>query len=256
MLEISVQQFVVFLMILIRTSAAVIVAPVFGHQAVPPQVKIAIAVFLSYVLFPVVSQHIPSLDIHYLALIIIALKEIILGLILGFMIQLLFVGLKYAGELMAYTMGLSTAQMFDPESSQQLPVLGEFFYLFAILLYIVIDGHHYAIESLYILFAKVPIGAFVLSEALLKTLIELTALVFVVAIKVASPILIAGFLTYFGLSVLARVMPQANILVVGFPITITVGMLVLVSSVPLVAVVFRKLLAVFETKITTLLMGL
>lgn len=255
MLEISVLQFVLFVMIFLRISAMLVVAPLFGHQAVPLQVKVGISLFLAYVLFPLLSSYHQHIDVHYVALFLMALKEIILGVLVGFLLHLLFVGFRYAGELMAYTMGVSTAQMFDPENSQQTPVLGEFFYLFALLLFLVIDGHHFVLQSLFLLFKKVPVGEFVLAEPVMQSLISLTGLVFVVAVKIAAPVLIAGFLTYFGLSVLARVMPQANILVVGFPITITVGMLLLVASVPLTAVVFKKMLNVFETGITQLIGG-
>ncbi|MCX7984349.1 MAG: flagellar biosynthetic protein FliR [Bacteroidetes bacterium] len=255
MVEVTIQQFVVFILIFLRVSAVIVVAPITGHLTVPVQAKVALALFLSYVLFPLVVTHTPSINVHLLTLLLIALKEIVVGLLLGFALHLVFIGLQVAGELMAYTMGLSTAQMFDPENMHQMPVLSQLFYLFALLIFVTINGHHYVFESLYLSFAKIPLGGFILLEKSLKTLVELTGLVFVVGIKIGAPVLIAGFLTYFALSILARIMPQANILVVGFPITITVGMLVLVSSVPLVVAVFKKLLVVFETRITEIIMA-
>lgn len=256
MLEISVQQFVVFFMVFLRVSAFLVVAPVTGHQTVPVQVKVALALFISYILLPIISQQSYTFDLHLVALVLIALKEVVIGVLLGFALHLLFMGLQYAGELMAYTMGLSTAQMFDPETMHQTPVLSQFFYLFGLLMFLTINGHHYLFESLFMLCRKLPLGGFALSEVLMKQLVEVTGLIFVVGIKIAAPVLIAGFLTYFALSILARIMPQANILVVGFPITITVGMLVLVSIVPLVAVVFKKLLVVFETRVSEIILGL
>ena len=255
MFEITVLQFVLFLMIFLRVSAFIIVAPIFGHQAVPVQVKVSIALFVSYVMMPLFSSQAIQFDLHYLALIIMPLKEVVVGLLLGFMLNLVFIGFQYAGELMAYTIGLSMAQMYDPENSQQTPVLSQILYLFSLLLFLTINGHHYIFESLTLLFKNLPIGEFVITESLVQKMVELTGLLFVVAVKIAAPILIAGFLTYFGLAVLARVMPQANILIVGFPITISVGMLILVSTVPLFAVVFKKLLLVFETRITEIIVG-
>jgi flagellar biosynthetic protein FliR len=251
--EIYVTQFVLFVMILLRVGSVIVTAPLVGDQAVPPEIKIGLSFFTAYVLYPMVSHGTPSMDIHFGMLLLYALKEVFLGVLLGFLLGIIFTGFRYAGELISYTMGISMANIFDPESSAQTPVIGEMLYLMAILLFLAINGHHFIFEALMMTYQTVPIGGALFSEPVVHILINVSSLIFIVAIKIAAPVLIAGFLTNFGLAVLARVMPQANIFILGFPITIAVGLLVLVSSAPFIVITFKKLLGIFESNIVELI---
>ena len=253
MLEVYVGQFGLFLMIFTRVASVIVIAPIVGHQAVPIQIKVGLGLFISFILFPLLSHTMPVLDLQLGVLVLVALKEIALGVLIGYVLGLLFAGIRYGGELISFSMGISIANVFDPESSQNTPVVGEFLYLTTLLLFLVLNGHHFMLEALQASYAIVPIGAFVFSESLVAMLIKLTALVFIVGVKIAAPVLVACFLVNFGLSILARVMPQANIFMLAFPITIGVGLLVLFSSIPMLIVVFKKLLTSFETNVIELL---
>lgn len=252
-MEIYEAQFLLFLVLFARITALIIIAPVFGHQSIPVQAKVALGAFLSFVLYPMVSHTTPHIDVQLLAFFVLIIQEVLVGLLLGFAVGMLFAGIMYAGEIISFSIGLSIANIFDPEGSQQTPVIGEFLYLLVVLIFIHLNGHHFVLEALQLTYAAVPIGTFVFSQPLADKVIAFGSLMFIVAVKFAAPLMVASFLTNVGLSILARVMPQMNIFVVSFPLSIGVGLIVLMSTAPFMVFVFKKLLLGFEDNIVELI---
>jgi flagellar biosynthetic protein FliR len=253
MFEVYTQQFILFVMLFVRITATLVTAPLLGHQSIPAQTKIGLGLFVAYVMYPIAAHQTAVINQQLAGIVLIALKETMVGVLIGFTLGIVFAGVRYAGELISSSMGFNAANMFDPESTQTMPVLGEFMYMITLLIFLLINGHHFVFEALYVTFKAVPIGMLTFSEPLMQSLIHLTGMMFVVGVKIAAPVLVAIFLTNVGLSILARVMPQANILMMSFPITISVGLLVLFSSTPLLIVVFKKLLLSFENNIMELI---
>jgi flagellar biosynthetic protein FliR len=255
-MEVYVSQLVLFILLFVRITSLVVTAPMLGYQAVPVQVKIALGLFLALVFYPMVSRNAPSIDTRFVPLVVIALKEASLGLLLGFALSLLFAGVRYAGDIIGFGMGFSLANVFDPESSQNVSLIDQFMYIVSLLLFILLNGHHFALESLYMSYTAVPIGGFGLHAALETGFIKLIGLVFIIAMKLAAPVIVAVFLVDVGLAVLARVVPQMNIFVLSFPLKIGVGMVVLMTTGPMMIYVFKKLLTSFEMSMVELVNAL
>lgn len=251
-MDIYVTQFILFLLIFARIISMVALAPVFGHSAVPVQVKIALSLFFAFVLYAFVGHNTPPPDVRLLPLVILVLQELLIGVTIGFALGLLFAGMRYAGEIIGFDMGLSMAQAYDPDNAQQTPLLGDMLYLLAMLVFLSVNGHHFVLEAIQFSYRVVPPGHFAFSGRMAGALINLTGMVFVVAVKIAAPVMVAGFLTNVALSILARVMPQMNIFSLSFPLKIGVGLLVLAGSMPLIGVAFRNLLNGFENNILDL----
>jgi flagellar biosynthetic protein FliR len=252
-MEVDLRQFVLFLGILSRVLPIIFLAPVTGHQSVHVVVKLALGMFVGLVLTPVLQKSIPVLDLEASALVLLALREIGLGLLIGFASTLVFVGVRFAGDLVATETGLSMATMFDPESGSSNPVIAQFFTLFATLIFLAINGHHFLLEAIVLSYHAVPIGQFALTGALTEGMISMTGMVFITAVKFAAPIMVAQLLTNVALAVLSRVMPQMNIFIVSMPLKIAVGLLVLVSSAPLLLGAVRQSLLEFESSLVELL---
>jgi len=251
--EIYVSQFLLFMLILARVTSLLVVAPVFGHQTVPLQLKVGLGAFLSFVLFPIVASQAPQADVHLAALVIMVLREVIVGLIIGFSISLIFGGVRLAGELIGFDMGLSIASVYDPENGQNMPMVSEFLYLVTMLVFLVLNGHHFVIESLQLSYTAVPLGEFSIGGPLAEKMVSLGGYLFVIGVKFAAPVIVAGFLMNVVLSILARVMPQMNIFALSFPLKIGVGAVVLMTTAPLVVYAFKHLLAGFESNIIELI---
>ena len=251
-MEILVSQFVLFILVFVRVTSILVTAPIIGDQTVPVQVKVAVGLFVSLVLLPGVSAAHVHVGSSLLQLILAALKEIVIGLLIGFAAGLVFAGIRFAGELISFDLGLSMANVFDPENNQNLSVIGEFLYMVMALVFLAVNGHHFIFQAIVASYTAVPAGTMSFHLPALEQLIRLSGMVFLVGVKIASPVIVASFLTNVALSVLSRVVPQMNIFTVSFPLKIGVGICVLMSSGSLMVYVFRNILADFENNVLLL----
>ncbi len=251
-MELYVQQFVLFFLIFVRISAFFISAPILGHQAAPIPVKLGISGFISVVMFPMISAQTPNIDARLLVFVLMILREAMAGLLLGFTVTLLFSAVRFAGEIIAYNMNLTVANVFDPESNQSNPVIGEFLFLTTLLIFLALNGHHFLLESIVMTYSTVPVGTFAISKPMFDVVQQLTAVFFASAVKIAAPVLAAMFLTNIALAVVSRVMPQMNVFIVAFPLNIGIGLLILLSSSSMFVFVTKKMLLNFENSILEL----
>jgi flagellar biosynthetic protein FliR len=252
-MEIYISQWLLFILIFARVASLIAVAPVFGHPGVPVQLKVALSIFTAFVLYPIVNHHPPHIEVQLLSFMVLVLKEVVTGLIIGFATSLLFAGVQFAGQLIGIDMGFSIANVIDPESGTNTPIISQMQYVVVILIFLMVNGHHFLIESLLISFSAVPIDGFSLSGSLVQKLIALTGTIFTIAVKIGAPAIIALFLTNVALGVLSRAVPQMNVFVISFPLKIAVGFLVLIISLPAFVYVFKKLLMDFENNIVELI---
>lgn len=246
-------QFHVFLLVLLRVSALLIVAPIFGHHNYLSQAKVGLAFMVSLVIFPLVAANHPLIPTGLFPYGMMVVREALLGLVLGYAVLLLFVGIQFAGQLAGLQMGLDIVDVIDPHSGGQISVIGQYLNILAILILLTIDGHHLVLQGLARSFEVIPLGGVVLREAVMLKLIDLTSEVFVIAIKISAPVMLALFLVSVAMGVLARTVPQMNILVVGFPIQLATGLGVLIASMPLFYLLMNKLIGALSRHLAALI---
>lgn len=234
-------QFHIFLLVLLRVSALLIVAPIFGHRNYLGRAKIGLAFMVSLVIFPLVADAGLAVPQGLFPYAFMMMREVAMGLILGFAVLLLFVGIQFAGQLAGLQMGFGIVNVIDPQSSNQLSIMGQFLNILAILFLLCINGHHMILKGLVSSFEVVPLGQVVLTASVMSKVIALTSQVFVIAVKISAPILLALFLVSVALGVLARTVPQMNVFIVGFPVQIGVGMGVMMVGLPLFYVLVERL---------------
>ncbi len=255
-MEIYVSQFVLFVLIFARVMSLVAVAPVVSHQAIPVQVKIALGLFLALVLHPIVAATHPVIDQRLAGFVLLALKEVAVGLLLGFASGFLLLGALVAGEMISLDLGLSMATVIDPDSGAQNTVLSEFLTLVLTLVFLVLNGHHFVLQALQMSYDSVGIGQVVISAGLSEKLVALSGTVLVVGVKLAAPIIVASFIVNVALAVLARVTPQINVFILNFQVKIGMGFLLMMTAAPMMVYVFKKLLAGFEENMVELVRAL
>jgi flagellar biosynthesis protein FliR len=239
-------QFHVFLLILLRVSALLTVAPIFGHRIFLGRAKIGLAFMVSLVVFPLIGAGAPPAPDGFWPYAFMMVGEVLMGLVLGFAVLLLFVGIQFAGQLAGLQMGFGIVNVIDPQSSEQVSIIGQFLNILTILLILSISGHHMILNGLVSSFDAVPLGGVVLKGQVLDKLILLSSQVFVVAVKISAPIMAALFLVSVAMGILARTVPQMNVFIVGFPVQLAVGMGVLMAMLPLFYRVLQKILLVLE----------
>ncbi|MCX6826372.1 MAG: flagellar biosynthetic protein FliR, partial [candidate division Zixibacteria bacterium] len=219
-----------FLLVSFRAAGLFISAPIIGHRTIPPTIKAGLAIILAIVLIPAISQApIPKIDSIWI-LAILAGKEMLIGFIIGFFFSLLFIAIQMAGSIVGYQIGLSIVNILDPDAGTEVAIIGEFWFIIAALIFLAIDGHHAVISALADSYKLVPVGVFNFAGNAGDLLIRYCAYTFVIAIKLSAPVIITLFLTEVALGVVARTVPQMNIFIVGLPLKIGIGLLLLAIS--------------------------
>ena len=244
-------EFHIFLLILLRVSALLIVAPIFGHRLFLARAKVGLAVMVSMVIFPIVDRF--DVPVGFLPYAVMMVGEVIMGLVIGYAVLLLFIGIQFAGQLAGLQMGFGIVNVIDPASHDRVSIIGQFLNILAILLMLTLDGHHTILNGLMTSFDAVPLGGVVLKAPVAHKMIALTAEVFVIAIKVSAPIMIALFLISTAMGVLARTVPQMNVFIVGFPVQLAVGMSVLMAALPLFQIMIERALKLLERDVFALI---
>ncbi len=246
-------QIYLFFLILVRVSSMFMVAPVFSFRGVPVRLKVGLAGLMALLLFPVVDAGPVNLEFNHLTAVILVFQEIVTGLSIGFVMSLLFAGIEMAGEFISLDMGFTMAQIFDPNFNHTVSVIGRTKNVLAVLIFLIIDGHHFLIEAVAYSYRILPLGSWGITSLAVDKMIHLTAQVFVIGIKVAAPAVVALFLTTVTMGIVARAVPQMNIFFVGFPLRITVGLLFFGFGFPIFLYLFRVLLDVFQEDTLALL---
>ncbi|MBW1720711.1 MAG: flagellar type III secretion system protein FliR [Deltaproteobacteria bacterium] len=220
----SIEQIQGFFWILVRVSILVAMLPFFGAKGLPMLWKAGLSVVLAVVLIPVVPPPGP-LPSTLPELVLGLISEALLGFILAFVARLVFAAIQLAGQFMAFQMGFAMARVMDPVTGVQSTTLSQFLYLFAILIFFSINGHHIFIRALAESFQMIPPNGFHADPRVWEIVIRASAKMFLVALKIAAPIIIALFLSNLCLGIVAKTVPQVNILMIGFPVNIGLGLI-------------------------------
>ncbi|MCM8773662.1 MAG: flagellar type III secretion system protein FliR [Candidatus Omnitrophica bacterium] len=221
-----------FILIVSRLSGLIISAPVLSNRNIPKEVKIALCGLISLLVFPFVkglSQPLERIELLFMLM----FKELAIGIFLGLVVSLIFTGLQLAGQFIDYHTGLGLVSILDPESRVQIPLAGQFLHILAMIIFLIIGGHKMLIKSLIFSFSAFPLEGFRFEPKLSLLINDVLAKVFVISFKIASPVVGAVFLSEIAYGVIARAIPQMNILIVGLPLKVIVGTIFLILSLPL-----------------------
>ena len=252
MSEILAGDFVIVLLITLRIIGAFIAAPVFGHKSLPALIKIFLSFFIAYLIFLTLDTSAIHIEFTFWFLFTYAIKELIAGLILGFMLNFVFYGVLYAGSFIGFDMGLAISEVFDPSEGINSNPIGETLYFAALLIFLLINGHHYIIEGLSFSFLTIPLGKSVLTQPLNELIIKYSAEVFIIAVQIASPVMVSFFLVHIAEGIIARIIPQMQVFFVTQPLKIGLGFLMLAGIAPIYIYTIKNLLRNYESQLAEL----
>lgn len=225
-------QFLGFLVILGRISGLFSSAPLLSDPRVPPMVRAGFAFILSLVFYPVIAAPNVPANPNALEVALLLGKEFAVGLVIGFTARLLLVGISMAGEVIGFQMGLGIANVFDPTSDTQVPLIGQIQMTFALLLFVLADGHLLLVRSLAASYRFIKPGALNVTQPLFEHFMMLAGKVFLVSLQIGAPLIVAMMAANFAIGLMARSVPQINVFIVGFPFTIGLGLLLLALGFP------------------------
>jgi flagellar biosynthetic protein FliR len=219
------------LLVLLRVSALLILMPVFGHRLVPAQVKTGLIALIATLFYPIVAASLPRIPVSPVALMLIAIHEILIAAVLAMMAHLIFAAAQFAGQIMGYQMGLAIANVFDPATSAQISIVGQFSLVLAMLIWVSAGAHNAFLFALADSFHLLPIGQS-LDISGLTLLNDMAGNMFILALRLVSPMLLLLFFLYVALGLLSRAVPQIQVFFVSFPLTVGVGFLAFAFALP------------------------
>ena len=240
-------------LIMFRTGALMMTVPVFGHVSIPRLLRVWFIIILTLMIFPssVVSEIQPPPTTVQLAIVI--LSELAIGFLMGFAVIIIFSAVQFAGHIIGLQMGLAVANIIDPMSAGQISIIGEFYYILSLLIFILLNGHHYLIAALVRSFELVPVGGGVFGMEMMTFIIKMSTMLFVVGIKLAAPVILTLFIMNSVVGIVARSVPQMNVFIVGFPVAIGVGLIMIGLSFPFFYKVLNNAFGGLEDDIATII---
>lgn len=224
-----------------RISAMLMAIPVVGTRLVSVRVRIVLAMAITFLVMPLLPE-MPAVDPLSAAGLTISVQQVLIGLAMGFTLQMVMAALTIAGEAIAMTMGLGFASMVDPANGVNVPVLSQFFLIMGTLMFLALGGHLMIIQLLVSSFNSLPISPIGIERESLLALVSFASQMFIGAVWIALPALISILVITLAMGVMTRAAPQLNIFSVGFPVTMLMGFIILMLVMPSLLPRFNQLL--------------
>jgi flagellar biosynthetic protein FliR len=230
---ITYPQIEIFLLILARVAGLFIDAPLLSAKSIPSPVKICLAVWISAVLWFVVPvRYLPdSMTAFVFALCV----EVFIGYIIGFVSSIVLQSAQAAGDILDLQMGLSVANVLSPTTGATSSITGTFIFLIALLIFLIVDGHHMVLAAIHQSFTAIPIISFIdfSKPNLLLQMLDLLKFFWISTIQLCAPMLLLIFLSDFAFGIVSRVAPQVNVFMLGFQVKPSLGLFGLMLLSPL-----------------------
>jgi len=220
-----------FIWPLMRISAMFVAMPLISMRAVPARARLVLSLAMTFFVAPLLPP-LASVDMFSYTGVMIAMQQVVIGLVTGFIVQMVFATVVFAGQGVALGMGLGFASMVDPENGQQVPVVAQFYVMTTTLVFLGLDGHLLLIKMLLDSFVTLPIGVDGLSTSDLWVAAAWSSRMFAGGLLLSMPVIISLLLVNISFGVAARAAPQLNIFSVGFPITLLLGILLIWLTLP------------------------
>jgi len=233
------EEIIRFLLVMLRISALIILMPVLGHRLVPAPVKIGLMGFMSFLIYPLVKSTLPQIPASPELLAVLAGQEILIAGMMAMLAQLIFSAAQFAGQIMSYQMGLAIANVFDPASSAQIAIVGQFATLLAMLVWLASGAQNTFLMALIDSFRLLPIGHPWQINGW-GALNNAAANLFSLALRLAAPMMLLLFFLYVALGLLSRAVPQIQVFFVSFPLTVAMGLLVFALAIPAIVSLMRN----------------
>lgn len=221
-----------FLLIMLRVGGLVFTSPIFGRKLIPNIVKIGLTVslsFLFFTFFPVSSA------IEYSTLFgffLICASELLMGVALAFVTNMFFSLVYIGGHMIDMQIGFGIVNVYDIQNNTQIPLTGNLLNVVLLITFFGVDGHHQLIRIIYLTVEQLPIGSLAITAELGTVMLKLFINSFLLGVMVAIPIVASGLVLEICFGLLVRTVPQINMFVVGLPVKIFVGFIILIFTLP------------------------
>ncbi|NDY42710.1 flagellar biosynthetic protein FliR [Dissulfurirhabdus thermomarina] len=214
----------IFALLVVRIGALVYLMPIFSSRTLPVQVKAAGTLALALLFTPLEPVPAEAFPEKPLAFGLLMVAELFAGATLALVMRLLFAGVQIAGQMVGFQMGFSVANVVDPQTGAQSILMAQLAYLVALMLFVAVDGHHFFIRTLAESFTLLPPGRLHLDATLLDLVVDMGREMFVLSVKLMAPVMAILLFSQAALGILAKTVPQINLLIMSFSLNIALGL--------------------------------
>ncbi len=221
-----------FILMFIRVTALIVSSPIFGRKNLPNILKICFCLMVTYVIFSSQSEGTVVEYQNVWVFALLCIKELLFGLVLGYVTTLFFSIVQTSGQVMDMQMGFGMVNVFDVQSNISIPITGSLLTMVMMITFFSVNGHLQLIHIIKGTFSNIPIGTVTLSPKIGIVALDVFILAFLLAVHVAIPLIASGLLGEVVLGFIVRAIPQMNVFVVGIPLKILLGFLMLLLILP------------------------
>ncbi len=230
-----------FVMVITRISAFFLVVPVFSWQSIPLRVKVSAIILLALFFAMINPMGIEAEDASAVRTVLLLANEATYGLALGLIVNVLFSAVKLSGRIVERQMGLAMAQVIDPLTGERSQPLGSLIEMIFVILFLAANGHHLLLLIIQRSYEAFPAGNIPTIAALAQGTLQATSAMFTAALRLAAPMLAVFLILLVTLAILARIVPEMNILFISFPVRIFLGLLMIGAFMPLIGGFVREM---------------
>lgn len=223
----SPREVIFFMLVLSRVAGIFAALPVFGGHSLPVRIKAVIIFLITLICLPNLSVAHPQVPSDAFTLALLAFSEIMIGLTLAFITQIIFAAVEFSGQIIGMQMGFTISSIIDPTRGTQTQIMSVVQTLFATLLFLSLNIHHQFIRAIMDSFRVIPLGGWHISGPLVNFLVMRTADIFIIGVRLAAPVMVALLLTSVAMGVMARAFPQMNVFMISMPLNIGLGLTIL-----------------------------
>ncbi|MGE3974458.1 MAG: flagellar biosynthetic protein FliR [Bdellovibrionales bacterium] len=252
----SESEILVFLLILARISAFLVTWPILSQTQVPQHTKLLLSLLLAFMVMP--ATNIKAIDPRHLedAFILLIMKEVFVGIILGFLAKMFFYTIETCGHIVSDAIGLTNAQVLNPTSDVRSSVIEQFYIILVTVFFLLINGHHYFLTALFESFRLVPVSQTSISFGFLANSGEYLQTIMLMGLKFAAPVFASLFAMNIAMGVIGRAVPQMNVLITGVSVNILFGLFIMFISLPMILSNLPEYMDQVLSKIFDVLKGL
>lgn len=250
---IPVDQFQNYIICTARVAGFIAAIPVYTSAQSPARIKTGLVVTLSLILFPLLEPYVANLDMRLTAVMLLIINETLLGLMIALISRFIFTSVEFGGTVIGYQMGFAAANIFDPQNQRQTALISQFQNVFAIMLFLSLDIHHYYIEAVVNSYKILPPGILNLSGEAIPFIFELSARMFILGVQFSAPVLSILLFSGLILGILARTFPQLNVFLLSFPLNIMISFAVISLTLSMVKILLSREFDMLQDRILSLL---
>lgn len=221
-----------FLLVFVRMTGLFVTAPIFGRRNIPVYFKIGFAFVTALLMANVVQVgHLVDTQ-NFMIYALYIIKEFLAGVVIGFVAYAVFTGIYIAGQIIDMQIGFGMVNVLDPMSNIQVPVTANLYYMLAMIIFLVTNGHHMLIKALYQSFDILPLGSAVFGPKMVDDMVVVFQNMFSMGFKIAAPIVAAVIIADVVLGIISKTIPQMNVFILGMPLKVLIGIVIVLITIP------------------------